>query len=847
MAEEVNKLKEENERLKKENDALKKEIEKSTKPSPLASMPSHEFDSIMQEIDGVDHKTEEKQQTDEEQGDVYWVRIQENELSVQQTERIKQMILSGELTVEKHGLELLRSAAHYGCSDVVETCKMHWKGITNEMYDAAIEAAEKSGNYHVANELYFGKMGKEAKANSMAILEKIKRERAVNEYLCKQNDAVFLQTNLEKVMVAIKQRLPFSQDMLSLAWHFSWHYAKNADILDSPLWKIIAEQMTDIISNMQTKQRDFLWLTTWLLESVIFYQDVDGNPLFERANEIVNSKINQEATTRLNERISHLKENDNGALWSALQEYGMDDDYVVVEDNPLRIVRQDATEYPLTPEYNEHALRRLNASIGKTGVNMIDLYNETVYLGQIHMKNAILNEAFQHSVERLLSDLKKEDSNFDYVFRAGPIKKLERCLTKIDTKYIDAKFPSASNILDIARCTVIFNDIPTMLKALTDIENKITAGGGYSIQKVLRKKNLFRDYNFKNPQYCDVKLNVEVFHKEVQSTSIIAEIQVMVQFMNTFKREISHKLYQIQRKEDHFEKMTKIAKKLTEFEPNFTAILASGKVKDLCKFMIERMMNSAFLINYRFKNDSNIFHALFRFDNIGLYEYITRKAQSNPPKQQLLRDKFQERDTSDLLEESFKNKYGGGSPIYEALNSNSEEILNLLCEQFPDLIINFFDERTHLKAIHYASFKGNPKLLQFLFKNAPKNAEERDNWIMSKENDGTTVFQWAANKGMLFAMKKCWNNLSNIQTKKEMILGEQDAGRTAFFYAVVGDHLETAKWLLSLCDDDEERSKMIHQKVDKPRVTIIEWMDTRNRFPSMVKQIKAWIKIYPLK
>eukprot|EP01083_Nonionella_stella_P273282 926963_1 len=161
--------------------------------------------------------------------------------------------------------------------------------------------------------------------------------------------------------------------------------------------------------NMQTMQRDFLWLTSWLLHSVIFYIEIDGRPLFERANEIVNTNINKEATGRLSAIMMELKTNDNGKQWDDLQAYGLEDDFVMVSDQeeeektestpPRRPdVRQDTTEHPLKPEYNEHALRRLNAAIGKAGVNMIDHYNETVYLGQLHMKNTILNDDFQHSV-----------------------------------------------------------------------------------------------------------------------------------------------------------------------------------------------------------------------------------------------------------------------------------------------------------------------------------------------------------------------------------------------------------------------------------------------------------------
>eukprot|EP01083_Nonionella_stella_P075265 204536_1 len=459
----------------------------------------------------------------------------------------------------------------------------------------------------------------------MAILERIKRENAVNEFLCKKNDKSYLEETLTKVLNAIEKRLPFSQDMLSLSWEYCWHYRDTKeDILESKLWKTIAQQMLDIIGNMQTMQRDFLWLTSWLLHSVIFYIEIDGRPLFERANEIVNTNINKEATGRLSAIMMELKTNDNGKQWDDLQAYGLEDDFVMVSDQeeeektestpPRRPdVRQDTTEHPLKPEYNEHALRRLNAVIGKAGANMIDHYNETVYLGQLHMKNTILNDDFQHSVEHCYFISKRKISHLN-----------------------------------------------TMMKALQIIEGKISKGEGYNIKRVLRKKNLFREYSFENPAYFDVKLNVEVFRKSVESISIVAEVQVMVPFMNTFKKEVSHKLYQIQRQQEHFEKMTKISKKLTEFEPNFTAILATGKVRDLCKYMIEHIMDTQFVINYRFQNKANIFHAIFRFDNIAIYKYLTRPGQSVPVTDKVLRAKFAEKDGR------------GSHTFYELLKSNSK-------------------------------------------------------------------------------------------------------------------------------------------------------------------------------
>eukprot|EP00483_Globobulimina_turgida_P003951 UN03959 len=239
--------------------------------------------------------------------------------------------------------------------------------------------------------------------------------------------------------------------------------------------------------------------------------------------------------------------------------------------------------------------------------------------------------------------------------------------------------------------------------------------------------------------------------------------------------------------------------------------------------MIEHIMDTQFVLNYRFENKANIFHAIFRFDNIEIYKYLTRASQSPPVSDDLLRAKFAEKDGRK------------STPFYELLKSNSKQMIELLCGKFPDLILNFFDPRTHLKTIHYASYKGNAKLLDFVFEHAPKDKAELDELMMSTENDGTSVMHWAANKGMLFAMKKLWKHASCPSTKKEMLFGQQRRGRTPFCYTMFGNHVEAAEWLLSKCENDDEKRKMIHHKL-KNGQSFYDHMVKVNTFPSMVKR-----------
>eukprot|EP01084_Bolivina_argentea_P025116 46731_1 len=322
--EEIERLKKELNRLKSENASLIR-ANKMHNISRDIDITSEQFDSILSEIDEKEKQTSKTSHM-EPTANVYWVGLQ-NDMAVHKTDKVKQMIINGELNAEKHGMRLICQAAHNGCADIIDTIKMYWKCVTPKMYDTAIITAEKRGNFHIANQLYFAKIGKEAKQHVIKMLEKLKRDKSVNDYLCKSKHIPFLELTLQNVIEALELRNPFSADMLSLAWHYCWYYRKNrSDILDSKLWHVMSTQLEDIINNIQSKQRDFLWLTTWLLPCTIFYCQVNGKPLFERATDIVNRKANKEGAKRLNNIILKVQQNNEGKEWNDLQEYGIEDE-----------------------------------------------------------------------------------------------------------------------------------------------------------------------------------------------------------------------------------------------------------------------------------------------------------------------------------------------------------------------------------------------------------------------------------------------------------------------------------------------------------------------------------------
>merc|ERR1712176_462500 len=120
-----------------------------------------------------------------------------------------------------------------------------------------------------------------------------------------------------------------------------------------------------------------------------------------------------------------------------------------------------------------------------------------------------------------------------------------RARAKAQNDYAKERFPSSACVIDFNRCTLIFDDISSLLHGLKLFVNKVKYYQSGNIIAIARGNNGFIEY-VKEAQYADVKLNVVI---KGRHNSIIGEVQFLLRAMKDYKDK-AHNLYAIQRKEE---------------------------------------------------------------------------------------------------------------------------------------------------------------------------------------------------------------------------------------------------------------------------------------------------------
>ena len=162
-------------------------------------------------------------------------------------------------------------------------------------------------------------------------------------------------------------------------------------------------------------------------------------------------------------------------------------------------------------------------------------------------------------------------------FKAGPIKTVERCQSKVENDYQDADYPKAAKLLDLVRCSVSFNTVEQLLAGYEGLLRHVETGS--DSLELARVKNGFLD---KQAAFRDIKFNV-VFHSETdpgKEVSMICEVQLILnQYLHEKKR--IHKLYSILRERTYFEMVVKVDGQENE----------TGTVKDIKDLQFEPVLN----------------------------------------------------------------------------------------------------------------------------------------------------------------------------------------------------------------------------------------------------------------
>eukprot|EP01083_Nonionella_stella_P011622 32994_1 len=151
-----------------------------------------------------------------------------------------------------------------------------------------------------------------------------------------------------------------------------------------------------------------------------------------------------------------------------------------------------------------------------------------------------INDEFQTHIDKVMSHFGD--------FKAGPMKKVERCLSKIENDYQDAAYPKAARLLDLVRCSVTFNTVEQLIAGYKGLMHHMNSSS--SSMELARIKNGFLDANY-DGGYRDIKINV-VYHSSIhKELSMVCEVQLLLgQYLYEKKR--IHKLYNIVRQQLYF-------------------------------------------------------------------------------------------------------------------------------------------------------------------------------------------------------------------------------------------------------------------------------------------------------
>ena len=222
----------------------------------------------------------------------------------------------------------------------------------------------------------------------------------------------------------------------------------------------------------------------------------EKSELYYKLLHLVNVK-SENGLQKLEEDLKNLAD-ENPEDWKELINWDLEDQY--------EIIRQDAIPGGVKSKYSHSQL--LQRSTSK--FDSLRFYDFNQYLSELVLLAQIVDDEFQKSMQNIFNINKKtnighiisddhEEKEIDknrhqIQYIKGPVKLIKRARAKAMNDYSQMKYPTSACVLDLNRCSLIFNDIKTMLAAIKLFENKIKYYQSGNIIDIVRDKNGFMEY-----------------------------------------------------------------------------------------------------------------------------------------------------------------------------------------------------------------------------------------------------------------------------------------------------------------------------------------------------------------
>eukprot|EP01084_Bolivina_argentea_P121965 216152_1 len=288
---------------------------------------------------------------------------------------------------------------------------------------------------------------------------------------------------LESVSMSFDTCSAFLESSLLAAWHLN---PKECE-------KIVLKSCNKVLNEPIVKE-EWNWFKDYVLESTIwlFKTSTNSTYMYQELMKIANT-YSENIIKSMDEIYVLLQRGDN---WKKLMKI----------KNETIISRQDDKRVGLLKQFGLMSEHKCDEDIqifmdGNVAVNLL-----------VAAANK-LNSEFQNHIKHVMGHYGR--------YQPGPLKKVERCQSKTENDYFDAKWPKSAKLLDIIRCSVTFNTLSQLINGYNGLMNNIK--NNPTILKVSRVKNGFIDSNAQG--YRDIKVNVLYQSQIDKGLNMICEVQ----------------------------------------------------------------------------------------------------------------------------------------------------------------------------------------------------------------------------------------------------------------------------------------------------------------------------------
>jgi len=331
-----------------------------------------------------------------------------------------------------------------------------------------------------------------------------------------------LQDVVESVKRSLSSFAPFPEAALLLA------FRADPDALTSAL-----KESTRSVLTAPIQQDRYQWFMRYVFPSTVWFKETaDGQYLYEAMMSVTDG-MQQKIVQNMDSVFEHLQRH---SKW----------DEITSIENETLIDRQDHDKVGLLQEAGIRDILEIKDDDDGDDGDGDDVEDLKNFIDNNLAINVLMSTAksIDHEFQREMGTILSRHGEF----KSGPMKKVERALSKMENDYAAESYPKSAKLLDIVRCSVSYNTADQLLDGFREFRNHIESGA--SSMELARIKNGFLDEQ--DGGYRDIKVNV-VYHSTVhRGLKMVCEVQfILNQYL--FEKKKVHKLYSIFREKTFFE------------------------------------------------------------------------------------------------------------------------------------------------------------------------------------------------------------------------------------------------------------------------------------------------------